>query len=351
MTTPRQPAEPGAPPASVAGTWVGDELQRAIARAQALERELQQVRAALRAQQEEMARLQDVLATVDGRTQRHEAGQDIAREVKQELASLQEQLEAEASVRRDLQARLERRSAREQEDEQRLHRALETVVQRLDHFEGRQAADDDRQRHIELDLAERDQDEQSTEARLAALERRTDADRDLALHRGEELGRLAAALPGLVGVVDDLRARLQTMQADQRRLDDDIAALRAIRDREGDLLDVLEQQRATRARMEERLNAAEEQIEEVRRVVSDAGEERALIARTQAGAQERMRALAEELEALRLLLIAHFRRQVQADEQAGRRQAEELEREARTARDLLVRLTEQSEELRGGPPL
>jgi chromosome segregation ATPase len=298
-----------------------------------------------------MARLQDVLATVDGRTQRHEAGQDLAREVKQELATLQEQLEAESSVRRDLQARLERRSTREQEDEERLHRALETVVQRLDRFEGRQAAGDDRQRHIELDLAERDQDEQSVEGRLGALERRIDADREVARHMGEEVGRLSAVLPGLATGVDDLRGRLLSLLADQRRVDDDIAALRAIRDREDDLLEVLEQQRATRARMEERLNGAEEQIEEMRRASADSGEERALIARTQAGTQVQLRALSEELEALRLLFIAHFRRQVQADEQAARRHVEELEREARTARELLVRLTEQSEELRGGQPL
>ncbi len=356
MTTrgPQQPAGAagGAPTAAdLAGSWVGDELQLATARAQALERELEHVRAALAAQQEEVARLQEVLATVDGRTRRHEAGQDLAREVKQELATLQEQLAAEASVRRELAARLERTTERDHGDEERLQRALELVVRRLDRFEGRQSAVDDRQRHLELGIAERDQGGQAADGRLDALERRVDSDREAVHHAADAISRLDAALPGLVTGIDELRQRLQAVQNDQRRLDDDIASLRAVRDREGDLLEVLEQQRATRARTEERLNAVEEQIEQVRRTVADSGDERALLARSQSGVQGQLRGLSEELEALRLLFVAHFRRQLQADEQAGRRRIEEVEREARIARDLLVRLSEQSDELRGGQPL
>jgi len=336
---------------AVAGSWVGDELQRALARADALGREVEQLHAVLRAQQEAIAALHEAVGTVQGRTLRHEAGQELAREARQEVAALQEELRAEAASRRELAARLERAGAHERKQQEQLLHAIASLQRRLDRSEGRQAAGDERQRHIAIDLAERDQEEQSLEGRLGALERRAAADQEHDRHVGDELARATGVLPRLSAELDELQGRVQTLLMEQRRLDDDVAALRAIRDREGDLLDVLEQQRATRARTEERINAVEEQLEQARRALAESAEERALLARAQSGLEERLRALGEELEAQRLLFIAHLRRQLQVGEQAGRRRADEIEREARLARDLLVRLSEESAELRGGRPL
>jgi len=57
------------------------------------------------------------------------------------------------------------------------------------------------------------------------------------------------------------------------------------------------------------------------------------------------------LEALRISIIEHLRRQVHADEQSGRRLVEETERELRTARTLLTQMSEQSEDVVKEQPL
>src|SRR3990172_1328106 len=71
------------------GTWAGDELQRARTQIDALAHAVETLRTGMRLQQEEVARLADLLQTVDGRTQRHESGQEIAREVRQAISTVQ----------------------------------------------------------------------------------------------------------------------------------------------------------------------------------------------------------------------------------------------------------------------
>ena len=349
MTTNRPGGAGG--PTDLAGSWVGDELQRAIARGDALERELEQVRTTLRVQQEEIARLHDTFGMLDGRTLRHEAGQDLVQALSQQVATLREQVDAEADGRRELRAQLERAAEWDHQSGAAASLAIETLARRTDAFTARQAAEEERQRHLAADLSERGQEGESLDGRLVALERHAAADREVARNAAAELARLSGLAPDLVAAIDELRARLQAVQSDQRRLDNEIAAQRAIRDREADLLEALEQQRASRARTEERLNEADEEMEALRRSVGAAADERAVLARAQSGIAERMRVLGEELEQQRLLFVAHLRRQLQADELAGRRQTEEIERAARAARDLLVRLSEEGDDLRGGKPL
>jgi hypothetical protein len=141
------------------------------------------------------------------------------------------------------------------------------------------------------------------------------------------------------------------MQQDQRRLDEDVAALRSIRDREEELLEVVEQQRSTRARLDDRVSVVEESLEAVRRDLAAASEERALLARQVGGESEQRRALAERVEAQRDTIADHFRRLARADEESRRRMIEEMERDIRVARSLLVRLSEQTDESEQEQPL
>jgi len=70
-----------------------------------------------------------------------------------------------------------------------------------------------------------------------------------------------------------------------------------------------------------------------------------------AGNVERLRELAEALEEQRLVIVEHFRRWTEGGADSGRRQVEEIERANRVARDLLVRLTESSDEVGQERPL
>lgn len=333
------------------GTWIGDELQRAQQRIESLNREITVLQQALKVQQEETARLMETLQVVDGRTLRHEAGQEAAREVRQELSALEERLAGEAALRRDLAAQLARAEAREAETQRELERVLNQIASQLDDASGRDAAVFARQRAILEEAAERERDGRDQASRLETIERRLGALEEQARHQGVEVARVVSSFTPLLGTLEATEARLRTLQADQRRMDDDVAALRAVRDREAALLEVLEQQRVTRARVEDRLNTVEETVEEVRRHQAALAEEQALLARTQSGASEERRTILERIESQRDVVLEHLRRQLRAGEESARRHIDEIEREIRIARALLVRLDEQQEDAGREQPL
>jgi chromosome segregation ATPase len=325
-------------------TWVGDELRRAFETIGQLQREIEQLRANISVQSEQVTTLGDTVQTVEGRTQRHEAGQESARELQQEITQLEEQLEAEAALRRDLAEHVQRNEGRENELQVELRRTLEVIARRLDDFEGSQAAVSEQQRRIADAQAERAYAATTFEGRLDQVEQHVGAGGERQRPSGENLARLEATVLSLQGTLDAVEQRLAAMQVDQRRLDEELAQVRGIRDREDQLLDLLEQQRASRAQLESRLSDLEEELAAQTQRSSDAREERSLLQREQGGHDERLRALGERVEAQRLALIEHLRRELRAAEEGGKRQVEEIERGLRVARSLILRLTEESAE-------
>ena len=330
-------------PGELRGTWVGDELARALRHIEALTHAIDSLQQGMRLQQEEIARLSDSLQTVDGRSQRHEAGQDITRGLRQEISTLQSTLDAEAELRRDLVARIDRGDAREAETQRELQRVLEQIATRLNEADGRQASSVVREQHLSTDLADQAREEQTFEARITNLEVRAVAEHDATRHVGQEIARVAGAVPELMAKVEDVATRLRATQEEQRRAAEEIATIRGVRDREADLVEVLEQQRTARARTEDRLTAIEEAMEVVRRGSVAAIEQMMLLVRDRAGDVERSARLAERLEAQRDTVAEHLRRVLHTDEDRARRRIEEIERDVRVARSLLVRLEEQAE--------
>ena len=335
----RHPAEV---PGDVRGTWVGDELTRALRRIDALTHAIDTLQHGMSLQQAEIARLSDGLQTVDGRSQRHEAGQEIALGLRQEMAALRATLDAEAELRRDLAARVERSDAREAATQRELQRVLEQIAARLDAADGRQASTTVREQHLTDDLADQAREEQSIESRLTNVERHAAAEQDAARHVGQEIARVAGAVPELLAKVADLAVRIRGVQDEQRRVAEEVAAISALRDREAELLEVLEQQRAQRARLEDRLNTIEEELEVVRRGHAATLEQIAMFARERTGDAEQRRRLEERLEAQGDAVAEHQRRVLRADEDRARRHIEEIEHDVRVARNLLVRLDEQA---------
>lgn len=344
-------------PAAEQGTWAADELQGALLRVEALTREIHQMETALRVQQDQVSRLTDSVQVVEGRTIRHEVGQEQAREVRHEIADMEDRLAQEVALRRDLAAQVERSQRREAETQQELQRVLQLIAQRLDEFDSRVAAETQRQAAARQDSEARllegldAVDEPALAERIERLERRLGAEVESGRHQGTEIARLASSVTQLVSALDGIEARARSVQQDQRRLDEDVAALRSMRSREEELLEIVEQQRATRARLEDRVNEVEEALETVRREVASASDDRSLLVRQIAGEAEQRRALGERLEAHRDAFIEHVRRQARADEEARRRMIEELERDIRVQRSLLVRLVEQTEEGEQEQPL
>lgn len=314
-------------------------------------RELAQSRASLESLHTTVVSLEEQLQVLDGRTIRHEAGQDLIRELKSEIAQLGTRLEEEVTLRRDLTGIVERSGSRDLEFESELRRALEVIMQRLDHYEEHQTAIDERQRSLASSAAADADAMQLNESRLVSLESRVAAQRDAAIDQAESLGGLLAKLTDRDRQIDALVLDVEAGGTARVRMDEEIASIRAVRDREAELLELLEQQRATRTRHETRLSEIEELVMVVRQELSEATEERGRIIRDQMGGVERLRTIDERLEALRISIIEHLRRQVHADEQSGRRLVEETERELRTARTLLTQMSEQSEDVVKEQPL
>jgi chromosome segregation ATPase len=339
------------PPSEEHGKWATDEVQEASRRIQALTREIAVLENGLKAQRDEIARLSEALQTVEGRTLRHEAGQDVAREVSHEIAQLDERIEAEAALRRELAGGLDRLQQRENQVQQELQRVLGVISERLDQFDGRQASVAERQSALVREVAEHDREDQDVEGRLDQMERHLEALREADRHAGAEVARMASAVAPLLTAIEGLESRTRTIQADQRRIDDEVAVLRSVPDREEALLEVIEQQRATRARLEDRVSQIEEEVETLRQQESTEHEEIRLLQRQLAGEVEQRRVLAERLEAQRDAFVEHLRRQARAEEERARRQIEDLEREVRVKRQLAVRLQEDSEEVSQEHPL
>lgn len=314
-------------------------------------RELAQSRVSFESLHTTVVSLEEQLQIIDGRTIRHEAGHDLIRELKSEIVQLEARLEEEVTLRRDLTAIVERSGSRDLELESELRRALEVITQRLNNYEEHQMAIDERQRSLASDVIERADASQLHESRFVNVESRVAAQRDATIEQAESIGGLLAKLPDLDRRIDALALDVEAARTARARMDEELASIRAIRDREAELLELLEQQRATRTRHETRLSEIEELVTLVRQELSEATEARERIIRDQMGGSERLRTIDERLEALRISIIEHLRRQVRADEQSGRRLVEETERELRTARTLLTQMSEQTEDVVKEQPL
>ena len=183
------------------------------------------------------------------------------------------------------------------------------------------------------------------------MEARLDAFGDLAALARESAERLNVDLPDVRGSVSGLESRMESVLAELRRLGDEVAHERARRDVETDLLEVINQQRAARVRMEEQVALFGEQLEEARQRLGAAAEERAALARQAARADQRLLALAEALEAQRDTIIEHFERLLDAERAAALKQVEGIEGGLRAGRELLTKLREESDPASAEPPL
>lgn len=264
---------------------------------------------------------------------------------------MRERLEEEAALRRELAAGVARVTERDSVEEGAQQRTLEALISRVAELDERQQAAVERERRVVAVLAGQDAAEDEVQGRLAVAEREVAAEREAGRRAAEEVSRLAAVLPPLHATVEELVTRARSLSSDQRRIDDDVATLRTERERESELLEVVEQQRAARHRLEERVADLEERLVESGTRFDAAEEDRALVRRELAGAAAQLRALGEALEGQRVAIVEHERRRTRADEDTARRRADELDREVRVARDLMVRLSEGAEQVGQEQPL
>lgn len=333
-----------APEPVITSVWLEQQLQRALERIDALAHDVDQLREALHAEQAASSRLHDELALLNGRTGRHEAILDQVRSLQQQAALLEERIEAEAALRRDRAGSLDRGQQRDAEAQQSIEYTLSRVESELREALQRLTSLEERLRHATDDMAAFTRGDTSLEVHLESLDRRIEALASAARRDDAERSTDAAAIPELRMALAASEARTRAIQDEQQRLEDELAHLVPAVDLPSVVNDAVDQVRSLRERIEARLSAVEQQMADLTQQQQRTGEERALSRREFAAHEAQLRALAGAIESQRATLIEHVRRATTAAEDAGRRQMQEIDRQARAGRELLTRLTEQSDE-------
>jgi chromosome segregation ATPase len=333
------------PPEPLTSTvWLEQQLQRALARIDALAHEVETLNASLRTEQANASQLQEELALLNGRTIRHETSLDVVRRLQTQVAALEGGVEAEASLRRDASGALEREQHRDATSIHSLEAVIDRVEASLARLDQRLDSIEERQRGLTADMSATARTDTSVDAALETLDRRIEALATSVRRDDHELASTSAALPGLRLEVAAFEARLGALQDAQRRFEDELAQLQFSVSLPDLVADAAEQVRSLRERVEVRLQPIEESVasrDETERLLT---EQRDLLRRELAGHEARLAALDAAIEAQRDLLIEHVRRATAAAEDHGRRQLQEIDRQARAGRELLRQLTERAAE-------
>lgn len=299
--------DPTTPPEGVSG-WAERQVAALRENTDRLRHEVDVLRSALHEQQRTVAGLESTLSSIEEGVRRHEAEQQTVRSVQQRV---QATLEGAETVIGRLNERVQ---------------ALEQRTWAADSMHGQRGGSDD--------------DAPLGAGRMADVDNRIRAATDLAMQGRQAKERLDLALPEISSSISQLEATTETLRTELRRTSEEVAQERARRDRENELLELIDQQRSTRIRLEERLAVYGEYLEEARERLGAAAEERAALARQSSRTDERLLMLSEALDQQRAAIIEHFQRLLDAERAASEKQVEGIEGRLREGQQLVTRLRE-----------
>ena len=308
------------PPEGVSG-WVGRQLAGLRVDADRLRHELDVVRSSLHEEQRTVAGLQNTLTSIEEGVRRHETEQQMVRSLQQRLQASLEGAEAVISRLNERVQALEQRS---------------WSADSLHGGRGSGAGADD---------------EPVVSGRMEEIDNRLRAVAELAMQGRQAKERLDIALPEIGTSINQLDAKAETLRTELRRTGDELAQERARRDRENELLELIDQQRSTRIRLEERLALYGEHLEEARERLGAASEERGALARQLARTDERLLVLSDALEMQREAVVDHFHRLLEAERAASEKQVQGIEGRLREGQQLLTRLREAGDQKAPEQPL
>lgn len=300
-------ADPPPLPEGVSG-WAERQVASLRDNADRLRHEVDVLRSTLHEQQRTVAGLGGTLASIEEGVRRHETEQQTVR-------SLQQRVQASLEGAEAMLTRLNERV-----------QALEQRSWSADSMQGRGGSDAD--------------DGSIGAGRMEDIDNRLRAAADLAMLGRQANERMDLALPEISSSLSQLDAKTETLRTELRRTSEEVAQERARRDRETELLELIDQQRATRIRLEERLALYGESLEEARERLGAAAEERGALARQLSRTDERLLMLSEALEMQREAIIDHFQRLLESQREEGGREVDRIEASLREGQQLLTRLRE-----------
>ena len=297
--------DPAAAAEGVSG-WAERQVAALRDNADRLRHEVDVLRSAMHEQQRTVAGMESTLTSIEEGVRRQEAEQQTVRSMQQRVQATLDGAEAVIS---------------------RLNERVQALEQRSWSADsGPRAASD-----AEGSLGP---------GRTEEIDNRLRAATDLAMQGRQAKERLDLALPEIGSSISQLDAKTETLRTELRRTSEELAQERARRDRENELLEVIDQQRAMRIRLEERLATYGEYLEEARERLGAAAEERAALARQAERTDERLLMLSEALDQQREAIVNHFQRLLEAERAASDKQIEGIEGRLREGQQLVTRLRE-----------
>ncbi|MXZ46212.1 MAG: hypothetical protein F4Z08_04345 [Chloroflexi bacterium] len=297
--------DPAAAADGVSG-WAERQVAALRDNADRLRHEVDVLRSAMHEQQRTVAGMESTLTSIEEGVRRQEAEQQAVRSMQQRVQATLEGAEAVIS---------------------RLNERVQALEQRSWSADsGPRAASD--------------ADGSLGPGRTEEIDNRLRAATDLAMQGRQAKERLDLALPEIGSSISQLDAKTETLRTELRRTSEELAQERARRDRENELLEVIDQQRAMRIRLEERLATYGEYLEEARERLGAAAEERAALARQAERTDERLLMLSEALDQQREAIVNHFQRLLEAERAASDKQIEGIEGRLREGQQLVTRLRE-----------
>lgn len=297
--------DPAAAAEGVSG-WAERQIAALRDNADRLRHEVDLLRSAMHEQQRIVAGMASTLTSIEEGVRRHETEQQSVRSMQQRVQATLEGAEAVIG---------------------RLNERVQALEQRSWSADsGPRAASD-----AEGSLGP---------GRTEDVDNRIRAATDLAMQGRQAKERLDLALPEIGSSISQLDAKTETLRTELRRTSEELAHERARRDRENELLEVIDQQRSMRIRIEERLATYGEYLEEARERLGAAAEERAALARQAERTDERLLMLSEALDQQREAIVNHFQRLLEAERAASDKQIEGIEGRLREGQQLVTRLRE-----------
>ncbi|RLT27340.1 MAG: hypothetical protein DWI48_03845 [Chloroflexi bacterium] len=331
--------------------WLEEQLERALERIESLTRDVVRAHASHAAREQELDDLRTTLATIEGRTRRSELAQDALPEIRRALASVEERLTAESSLRRDQLSAADRGRERDDSADAGLARVMLELAERVVAIERTQAASVDRDAQRAAAAAEVAQEQQQLITRAETITAQVESLMRGVRQESSDLDAFREAIEASRIHTAAVEARTETMQRDLQQFGDQLAQVSQHLDRETAFADLIEQHRVLRQRVEDGLASLERDAESKTHTTRAEVEERALLRAHVASMDRALLQLAERVEAQRLVLLDHFQRVTDSAEAAGRRQSDEIDRQVRAARELLVRLSESADAATREQPL
>ncbi len=267
--------------------------------------------------------------------------QDELRQVKDVLARFQEQQVQTRAQFDDLTRQRAAERERDRVERSELLRRLDELEREVEAWVERQSGVEEAARHYQEGVALLNLRIEGLDRRLEAVEGRASRSLEAANRADQEITRIDAALLDLAREDEVQAERARVALEAARRLEAIVSADRRGLDALNQTAERVELLRVERQRLEDRLAAVEETMEELRGLL---GKQEHLIGmlegRTQ-GYQGRLDSLHEELISYRNQLVEHLRKLSAGQERIKRRQIGDLEREIQELRKHAIEIAEE----------